>query len=140
MGIGQNVSALPIVFLHRMDNSMGKIFGGIISAVGIIGGIFAVVIGIMILRTLLYGWVLTKLWAWFMVPIFGIRPLSIPEGLGIALVVGMLTVQHIPTKFKDEKNGIKLESSSTNTFGGIFINPLVTLLVGYIIHIYFMPV
>lgn len=39
------------------------------------------------------GYVLSILWAWFVVPIFGLPALSIPIAIGIGLVVGFMTYQ-----------------------------------------------
>lgn len=41
---------------------------------------------------LLRGAVLVTLWRWYMVP-FGLPAISIPQGLGLALIVGFLTHQ-----------------------------------------------
>lgn len=37
------------------------------------------------------GAVLSVLWGWFVVPLFGLPPLSLPFAIGLALVVGLLT-------------------------------------------------
>lgn len=42
--------------------------------------------------TMLRGLVLVKLWAWFMVPQFGVHPLTIPVALGIAAILYLLTM------------------------------------------------
>lgn len=39
------------------------------------------------------GFALSKLWAWFLVPAFGVPPLSIPAAIGLALVVSYMTYQ-----------------------------------------------
>ena len=38
------------------------------------------------------GYVIFKLWAWFLVPI-GVHPITIPIALGISLIVSILTYQ-----------------------------------------------
>lgn len=40
------------------------------------------------------GWVLTKLWAWFIVGAFGADPLRLVDAIGISLVVGYLTTDY----------------------------------------------
>jgi hypothetical protein len=47
----------------------------------------------MVLVTLLNGVVLVDLWQWFIVPIFHIAPLNIPQALGISLMVGFMAHQ-----------------------------------------------
>jgi hypothetical protein len=42
----------------------------------------------------LNGFVLVQLWTWFVSDFFGIRTITIPEGLGLALVLGYLTHQY----------------------------------------------
>ena len=56
-----------------------------ISTTGCIAAILVLPISI-----LLRGWVLTKLWEWFVVPGFGLEPISIPIAYGLALVVTLL--------------------------------------------------
>lgn len=46
------------------------------------------------------GYVLTVLWAWFMVPAFHVAPLRIPFAIGIGLIVGWLT--HVNRKPEQE--------------------------------------
>ena len=50
--------------------------------------------------TILSGWAITKLWAWFMVTTFGLPTLTIPAAIGLALMVGYF--QALP-KSEDEK-------------------------------------
>jgi hypothetical protein len=69
----------------------------------IILGVFAVagVVALMIVASMLRGWALSTLWAWFAVPIFGLPPLGIAQAIGISLTLGMITHQYVPTKEKD---------------------------------------
>lgn len=55
-------------------------------------------IGLIAASSILNGWVLSILWGWFLVPIFGLPPLSIPQAIGVYLVVGFLTKQMDTTK------------------------------------------
>ena len=92
--------------------------------------VLAFVFGIVAVSWLLRGYVLSILWRWFMVPTLGLPALSIPQAIGIALVVGMLTHQshHYPEN-KDEKTSTKVVRSL-----GPFVAPFATLLVGWIVH------
>lgn len=41
----------------------------------------------------LNGWVLSKLWAWFIVTTFGLPTLAVPEAIGLATVVSFLSAK-----------------------------------------------
>lgn len=76
--------------------------------VAAIGGIIAFFVGLVVVLSILRGWVLSILWGWFMVPILGLPALSIPQAIGIAVVVGLLTHQsHSSPEDKNEPNGKK---------------------------------
>jgi hypothetical protein len=45
-----------------------------------------------ILATILSGFVLTQLWAWFIVPL-GVPAIGIAHGIGLSLVASMLTLR-----------------------------------------------
>jgi hypothetical protein len=80
------------------------------------------------------GWVLTKLWAWFLVPLLGLKPLTIAYAIGISLIVRLLTY-HIPSyqELKDQK----LEwSESISRLLVPFVGGLFALGLGYIVHLY----
>jgi hypothetical protein len=47
------------------------------------------------------GYVLSVLWRWFVVPWFGLAPLSVVQAIGLALVIGFLTHQHIKNDYED---------------------------------------
>lgn len=56
----------------------------------IIGSIVATVVA-LVLGAIIGGFVLTKLWVWFMIPIFDLNPLSIVEAIGLTFIVGYMT-------------------------------------------------
>lgn len=74
---------------------------------------------------ILNGWVLSYLWAWFLVPL-GVRPLGVAWAIGLAVLVGLLTNHHVPVK--DQK------IDSYELLAGQIVRPLLALLVGYIAH------
>lgn len=40
------------------------------------------------------GYVISVLWGWFVVPAFGLPPLSVPLAIGVALIVTLMTHQN----------------------------------------------
>lgn len=104
-----------------------KFLVGVLVVVVILG----FTIGIMVVSTLLQGWVLSILWRWFMVPTLGLPALSVAQAIGIALVVGMLTHQsHHSSEDEDEKivKVVRLIDP--------FLTPFVILLIGWVVHQY----
>ena len=99
------------------------------------------VIGVLILFALmgLYGawagaFVGVKLWAWFVVPIFGLPALTLPQAFGLSLLCHFWTWQHFSAKCKDERPiGEKVAEVV-----GLLIAPWFTLLMAWICHTYFM--
>ena len=79
------------------------------------------------LLLILRGFVLSKLWVWFITPIFSFRPLTIPEAIGIAVIVSFLIASN---SHKDEK-----QTNATVIISGVFYQ-LFGLLLGFIIHLF----
>ena len=88
--------------------------------VGIIATII-LVIGSLGLMAVLRGWVLSILWGWFMVPVFGLPVLNIPFAIGLALVVRLLTSS---SSSKDDDKYAWTKP---------FLSPFAALLVGWIV-------
>lgn len=80
-------------------------------------------IALMIPATVLRGWALSILWGWFAVPILGAPPLGIAQSIGIALVVGMLAHQYVPSKEKDVAGPLVAMS----------LGPFIALFIGWIV-------
>jgi hypothetical protein len=88
-----------------------------------------VIIGGIILR----GWVLSTLWAWFLVP-QGVFPISVNAAIGISVLIGLFT-QHLvhDTVKVDKKSTADMITTITGkTIGG----PLMALLVGWIVTLF----
>ncbi len=82
--------------------------------------LFVVLAPLMIIPLLIYsGWAISTSWNWLMVPIFGIRELTIYQGIAVSLIVGYLTHQ-----LQDKNSDDNLQS-----FGWILARPL--MLVGF---------
>jgi len=74
--------------------------------------------------TMWHGFIFMTLWGWFIVPTFGLAPLTLAVAIGVALVVRMLTIS-----FKvDAKSPDVIKGFFTGMFGyAIF------LLIGWIV-------
>lgn len=45
------------------------------------------VVALLILSSVLNGWVLSILWGWFLVPTLKLPPLTVVQAIGIAMVI-----------------------------------------------------
>jgi len=78
------------------------------------------------------GWVLSLLWRWFLVP-FDFPVLSIPQAIGISLVIGFLTHQ-VPHKHcKDDRSKDDKLTDSIAENAAFLVFPLFALGVGWIV-------
>ena len=75
------------------------------------------------------GWALTKLWAWFVVPVFSLPALNIPQAIGIALLVGYLTTSISKTEKEDEFGLLLAKAIAIATF-----KPLLALGCGAVVR------
>ena len=91
------------------------------------------IIGLVVAAIIMRAWVTTILWSWFIVPVFHVPELTLPMAMGISLVIGMfITMQ--ATKDIDIKSG--KEAVFQKVFEKSFLEPLVTLGVGWIITLF----
>ena len=78
------------------------------------------------------GWVLTKLWAWFVVPVFGLPALGIATAIGLSVVVGYL-VYHMD-------DSVKVEREKWAAFGYpvsvMFLHPAIALGIGWMVTLF----
>jgi hypothetical protein len=98
------------------------------------GCIFAIVwFPLLIIASSIYhGFVLTKLWSWFVVPVFSAPHLSIPAAIGLCLIVGFMS------KDNDSSNHEKKplwEVIFDATLKAAIV-PSLSLLTGYIVSHY----
>jgi len=84
-----------------------------------------VTIIIVIPMSLLRGWVLTKMWLWFVTP-FGVGPITIFHAIGISILLGMLT------RDADIKENSAEEKVKRIVYG--FLVPIITLVMGWVVH------
>lgn len=83
-------------------------------------------LGIVVLLTVIRGWVLTCLWSWFVIPVFHLDPLSIKMAIGLSLVAGMFM-----------QASSSSESKEDNGTGKLVVHlalPFITLFIGWLVH------
>lgn len=56
---------------------------------------------LVVFEMLLSGWTISVLWAWFVVTTFKTAALTIPQSIGLALIVSYLTKQYQNNKTED---------------------------------------
>ena len=88
---------------------------------------------LMALSIIYHGFVLTKLWGWFIVPTFSLPLLSLPAAIGLSLIVGFMAKNH-DLKRDDESNSVgKVMLKATLMAAYV---PSLSLLMGYIVSRY----
>ncbi|MEK9171051.1 MAG: hypothetical protein AAB789_01925 [Patescibacteria group bacterium] len=83
-------------------------------------------IALMIVAYLLNGVALKLLWGWFMVPTLGLPVISLVQAIGIGIVIGFLTQQHIPRDEDAKKELLVFE----------VLTPVLAIAVGWIVHLF----
>lgn len=84
---------------------------------------------VMVYGYFVNGFVLSKLWSWFVVTTFGMEPLTIVQALGVSIVIGFLTSKPVQD---DDKN--KTTTEKIAKYIGIMLAPWVTLFAGWIVY------
>lgn len=87
------------------------------------------VIAIAAAASILQGLVFVQMWEWFIMPQFGLPPLSVAAAIGLALTVGMLTRSRSITNADNKSRGAKI----WDFVAGYFLAPLLTLSIGFIV-------
>lgn len=89
-------------------------------------------VGMMVYFAVVYGWVLSILWNWFVPALISGAPvMSIPVGIGMALIVRMLV--HVDTtnlQTKEQDTGTKVAAAI-----GHLASPFAMLLLGWLAHL-----
>ena len=89
------------------------------------------VLGLAVIGAIWSGYVLTILWAWFVVPTFGLPPLALAPAIGLAVVVSYLTHQYHPKPAKPDDDGKWDETA--RVIAHMVFRPAIALLVGWIV-------
>jgi uncharacterized membrane protein len=90
-------------------------------------GIVATFIVCAFLSALYSGYVLSVLWAWFVVPTFGLPALTIPVAIGLALIVSFMAKSDAEEKTDDE-----ITSKIVSAVVKAILKPSFALLFGWV--------
>jgi hypothetical protein len=93
-------------------------------------GKITIMILMIVLGSIYSGWILSIIWSWFMVPVFGLPSLSVAAGIGIKITV-MLLVN--PGKIEQTKDR-EFAEILANSFSQFFIGPTVVLFIAWIVR------
>lgn len=99
-------------------------------AIAMITGVVIGIAGLLVISSILNGFVLVILWSWFIVPVFELPSLTIPYAIGLAMIASFLTYQWKA----DPENKEKM--TALTLLGVAIFRPLLTLLFGYIVHMF----
>jgi hypothetical protein len=77
------------------------------------------------------GWALSVMWGWFVVPTFGVPPLSIPAAIGFSMVVGMLTRQ-TSTNSSEKETTV----SQVGVVAYAIVGPILVVCMGYVVKLF----
>ncbi len=93
-------------------------------------GKFVLGLVLLVALSIFGGWVLSILWGWFMVPIFGLVALKLSEAIGLSLVVGALAKSHVP----DRNEGESLFAWMLDRLFEYVLYGLLLLLTGWVVQ------
>lgn len=86
-----------------------------------------IVIIISVIQIIVTGLVLVQLWKWFIMPVFAVESINIPEAIGISLFVGFITYKESPI---DKRAFIDQMSAKVAI---LLVVPPMVLLIGWIV-------
>lgn len=97
-------------------------------------GILFYTLVLSITASLFDGWVLVQLWTWFAVRYFGLPVITVAEGIGLSLLVALLTHQRQKADKSDDDESVGL----TLIKGAIlsFAQPAMFLFIAWIVQSY----
>ena len=86
----------------------------------------------------IHGWVLSILWSWFIVPVFGLPILSITVATSIVFIINFLfypnTAADLKELFSKEEKSREEKMVSYKVAAALVLKPFLILFFGYIIH------
>lgn len=94
-------------------------------------GVLVVLAAIIVAGVLLDGMVASLLWNWFMVPIFNLPKLNIPEAIGLTLVVS--SIFHFQTPDPAPKTEEEATKQNIAKFFTPVLRAFILIVIGYIV-------
>ncbi len=88
-------------------------------------GLLVLLLAGLALALTYFGWVFSILWGWFVVPVFEIREIAIPEAIGLSLIIN-------PIKVRYNTEDITKAEDKWNRLVFVIVAPAMSLLFGYI--------
>lgn len=110
------------------NDSSNNVATNILASIGVLLVSFILGTSLFLYGILTVGFVGGKLWAWYIVPVFGLKSLTIVQAWGIALLVGLWTKNTFVHTNKDERETSEKIGHSI----GILLAPWISLLIGWI--------
>ena len=104
----------------------------VLQTFGIVLGGALLGIAVIVHAVVAYGFVLSKVWSWFVVPALGVPALGVGAAIGVAFVVNVL-LSNIKNAIATKQEGPK--KSPGDVLAGVLLDPWITLLVGYVLHV-----
>lgn len=92
----------------------------------VVGALLALLV---VLAVIVRGFVLSTLWAWFVVPIFGLPVLTVPWAIGLAMVVATAAPHPRPEASKERKGWSTLLGDAA----AYVLAPLLALPLGWLV-------
>lgn len=89
---------------------------------------FAVIYLLLLPVSFLSGWVLRQLWEWFIIPVFHLPALTAWQGVGIGIVLTLLTHQTL-----DCETPKRNFQESTAHYTVVLMKPLFLLFAGWVV-------
>lgn len=93
-------------------------------------GGFVGLLALLALGSMWKGYVLTALWAWFVVPTFSLPDLALAPAIGLALVVSFLTRQSYATKEPEGDFSTRMARAIVHAL----LVPTLVLGIGWVVH------
>lgn len=113
------------------EHGLGNEIASLVGAITILGVFIG---GVLVTSIIVRGFVLSVLWGWFVVPLFGLPVLSIPLAFALVIVAGTLhpTYQSPP---KIRKQFLEEEGTAKRIGDliGAVLGPLVSLGLGWVV-------
>lgn len=102
----------------------------------VVSGVVALASVILLISSLINGWVLSLLWAWFLVPTFHLPYLTLVQAIGLMLTVKVVTHRFNTDSDLDEGIETYVGKAIGSAISYVFIYPLLELLFAWVVHFF----